>query len=136
MGEIAALIGQCDEFIGYDSACQHIAAAVQTPAVTIFAGSNDMNFVRRWSACGNVPHKIVHVDTLTDPQNINTNEVISRIMAERPKKETEDRRRRQDRIQKSTLDTDSVCQNLCPISRSRRYEGAIYLSVGRVTTGL
>jgi ADP-heptose:LPS heptosyltransferase len=92
VGEVTALINQCDEFIGYDSACQHIAAAVQTPAVTIFAGSNDMNFVRRWSAYGNVPHKIVHVDTLTSPQNIDTNEVISRIMAERQK--TEARRQR------------------------------------------
>lgn len=92
VGEVAALIAECDEFIGYDSACQHIAAAVQIPAVTIFAGSNDMNFVRRWSACGKVPHKIVHVDTVTDPQNIDTNEVISRIMAERQK--TEDRRQR------------------------------------------
>lgn len=95
VGEVAALIAECDEFIGYDSACQHIAAAVQTPAVTIFAGSNDMNFVRRWSACGNISHKIVHVDTLTDSQNININEVISRIMAERPKTG--------DRIQKLVL---------------------------------
>jgi len=95
VGEIAALIAQCDEFIGYDSACQHIAAAVRTPAVTIFAGSNDMNFVRRWSACGKTQHKIVHVDTFTDPQNVNTSEVISRIMAERPKK--------QDRRQKPAL---------------------------------
>jgi ADP-heptose:LPS heptosyltransferase len=92
IGEIAALIAQCDEFIGYDSACQHIAAAVQTPAVTIFAGSNDMHFVRRWSACGKAQHKIVHVDTLTDPQNVDANEVVSRIMAERPK--TEERRQK------------------------------------------
>lgn len=87
VGEVAAMIAECDECIGYDSACQHIAAAVQTPAVTIFAGSNDMNFVRRWSACGKAPHKIVHVDTVTNPQNIDTNEVISQIMAERQKTE-------------------------------------------------
>ncbi len=28
IGEIAAMIGGSDEFIGYDSACQHIAAAI------------------------------------------------------------------------------------------------------------
>ena len=27
IGEIAAIIANCDEYIGYDSACQHIAAA-------------------------------------------------------------------------------------------------------------
>ncbi len=101
IGQISALLAVSDEFIGYDSACQHIAAAVQTPTLTIFAGSNDMHFVRRWSACGNAQHKIVHVDTLTDPQNVNMNEVISRVMAERHKKE--------DRKQKTEfriLDTD------------------------------
>jgi ADP-heptose:LPS heptosyltransferase len=83
IGEIAALIAECDEFIGYDSACQHIAAAAQTPTLTIFAGSNNMKFIRRWSACGKTQCKIVHVNTLTDPQHINSDEVILRIMEER-----------------------------------------------------
>ena len=83
IGEIAALIAECDEFIGYDSACQHIAAAAQKPTLTIFAGSNNMNFIRRWSACGNTQCKIVHVNTLTNPRHINTDEVILRIMEER-----------------------------------------------------
>jgi ADP-heptose:LPS heptosyltransferase len=83
IGEIAALIAECDEFIGYDSACQHIAAAAQTPTLTVFAGSNNMNFVRRWSACGNTQCSIVHVNTLTDPRHINTDEVVLRIMEER-----------------------------------------------------
>jgi ADP-heptose:LPS heptosyltransferase len=83
IGEIAALIAECDEFIGYDSACQHISAAAQKPTLTIFAGSNNMKFIRRWSACGNTQCKIVHVNTLTDPQHINTDEVILRIMEER-----------------------------------------------------
>jgi ADP-heptose:LPS heptosyltransferase len=83
IGEIAALIAECDEFIGYDSACQHIAAAARTPTLTVFAGSNNMNFIRRWSACGNTQCKIVHVNTLTDPRHINTGEVILRIMEER-----------------------------------------------------
>jgi hypothetical protein len=83
IGEIAALIAECDEFIGYDSACQHIAAATETPTLTIFAGSNNMKFIRRWSACGDTQCKIVHVNTLTDPQHINTDEVILRIMEER-----------------------------------------------------
>ena len=83
IGEVAALIAQCDEFIGYDSACQHIAAAAKVPTLTVFAGSNNMHFVRRWSACGDTPCKIVHVNTLADPSHIDTDAVVLRIMEER-----------------------------------------------------
>ena len=83
IGEVAALIAECDEFIGYDSACQHIAAAAKVPTLTIFAGSNNMHFVRRWSACGDAPCRIVHVNTLTDPAHIDTDAVVLRIMEER-----------------------------------------------------
>jgi len=83
IGEIAALIANCDEYIGYDSACQHIAAAVKTPCLTIFAGSNNMRFIRRWSAFGSNTCKIVHVDTLSDPSSIDVEDIIIRIMNER-----------------------------------------------------
>ena len=80
IGEIAALIANSDEYIGYDSACQHIAAAVKTPCLTIFAGSNNMRFIRRWSAFGPDTCKIVHVDTLSDPSSIDVENIIIRIM--------------------------------------------------------
>jgi ADP-heptose:LPS heptosyltransferase len=83
IGEIAALIANCDEYIGYDSACQHIAAALQTPCLTIFAGSNNMRFIRRWSAFSPNSCQIVHVDTLTDPTAIDVEDIITRIMNER-----------------------------------------------------
>jgi ADP-heptose:LPS heptosyltransferase len=78
--EIAALIAESNEFIGYDSACQHIAAALGTPCVTIFAGSNNMRFIRRWSAHGPKSCDIVHVDTLTDPGTIDVEDITARIM--------------------------------------------------------
>jgi ADP-heptose:LPS heptosyltransferase len=83
IGEIAALISESDEYIGYDSACQHIAAALKTPCLTIFAGSNNMRFIRRWSAFGSNTCKIVHVDTLSDPSSIDVEDVVTRIMIER-----------------------------------------------------
>ena len=83
IGEIAALIANCDEYIGYDSACTHIAAALEIPCLTIFAGSNNMRFIRRWSAFGSNTCKIVHVDTLSDPSAINEEDIIIRIMNER-----------------------------------------------------
>ena len=83
IAEMAALIAHSDEYIGYDSACQHLAAAVKTPTLTVFAGSNNMNFVRRWSACGDTECRIVHVNTLADPQHVDIDEIIARIMQER-----------------------------------------------------
>ena len=83
IGEIAALISNCDEYIGYDSACQHIAAALKTPCLTLFAGSNNMRFIRRWSAFGSNTCKIVHVDTLSDPSTIDVEDIITRVMNER-----------------------------------------------------
>ncbi len=78
--EVAALIGSCDEFIGYDSACQHIAAALDIPAYTIFAGSNNTRFVRRWRPFGSGKTEIIHVDTLTYPPVANTQNIIHRLM--------------------------------------------------------
>ncbi|SPD72236.1 hypothetical protein PITCH_A1260059 [uncultured Desulfobacterium sp.] len=80
MGEIAALISNSDEFIGYDSACQHIAAAVGVPAYTIFAGSNNTRFVRRWQACGPAKSEIIHVDTLTHPPMFDYEDIVARII--------------------------------------------------------
>jgi len=83
IGEIAALIAKCDEYIGYDSACQHIAAALEIPCLTIFAGSNNMRFIRRWSAFSPNSCQIVHVDTLTNPAAIDVEDIITRIMNQR-----------------------------------------------------
>jgi ADP-heptose:LPS heptosyltransferase len=83
IAEMAALIAHSDEYIGYDSACQHIAAAVKTPTLTVFAGSNNMSFVHRWSACGDTECRIVHVNTLSDPEHVDVDEIIARIMQER-----------------------------------------------------
>ncbi len=80
IGEFAAIISQSDKYIGYDSAGQHIAAAVETPCLTIFAGSNNMRFIRRWSACGPQRCRIVHVDTLTDPDSIDIEDIITCVM--------------------------------------------------------
>jgi hypothetical protein len=79
IGEIAALIGSSDEFIGYDSACQHMAVALGIPCITIFAGSNNTRFIRRWSASGSGPSAIVHVDTLTNSSAIEVEDIITRI---------------------------------------------------------
>lgn len=80
MGEIGSLINESDEFIGYDSACQHIAAALGVPACTVFAGSNNVRFIRRWRACGSNVSEIVFVDTLSNDREIDIEEVVTRVL--------------------------------------------------------
>jgi ADP-heptose:LPS heptosyltransferase len=82
IGEMAALISVSDAFIGYDSACQHIAAALKVPTTTVFAGTNNMGFIRRWSARGDTRCSIVHVNTLEEPSQVDIDDVVLRIMGE------------------------------------------------------
>ena len=83
IGQIAALIAPCDEFIGYDSACQHMAAALGVTCYTVFAGTNSSRFVRRWRARGPGSAHVIHVDTLSHPQAVDTEEVVARILDRR-----------------------------------------------------
>jgi ADP-heptose:LPS heptosyltransferase len=85
IGEMAALIAESDDYIGYDSACQHIAAALAVPTITVFAGTDNPAFVRRWSACGNTSCAVVHVESSGDLKLSDTNEIINRIMHLRAK---------------------------------------------------
>lgn len=80
IGEMAALISCSDEYIGYDSACQHIAAAFGVPTCTVFAGTNDPDFVRRWRATGTGMTRIVHVDTLTAPAMFTDDDIVARVI--------------------------------------------------------
>jgi ADP-heptose:LPS heptosyltransferase len=52
IGRLAALIGQSDLYIGYDSAGQHIAAALGVPTVDIFTGFSSPRMPRRWAPHG------------------------------------------------------------------------------------
>ena len=83
IGEIAAVISESDEFIGYDSACQHIAAAAGIPSCTVFAGSNNPRFVRRWHARGQNVSRIIHVDNLSRDKMFDNADIIARINAAR-----------------------------------------------------
>ncbi len=52
IGALGALIGQADGFFGYDSCCQHIASALDTPSVIAFAGAPNARFQARWHSQG------------------------------------------------------------------------------------
>jgi ADP-heptose:LPS heptosyltransferase len=83
IGQMAALIDASDEYIGYDSACQHIAAAQSIPTTTVFAGTNNPTFIRRWSAYGKNACHVIHAGIQPDGKCIDVDDIIERIMQER-----------------------------------------------------
>jgi len=49
LGELAAVCGEVDGYLGYDSCGQHLANAAGIPAVTVFTGHPHSRFLDRWS---------------------------------------------------------------------------------------
>jgi hypothetical protein len=58
----AGLIGSSDLCVGYDSACQHLAAALGIPAIDIFAGFHSARMPQRWRPTGPAPVTMIVVD--------------------------------------------------------------------------
>ena len=83
IGQIASLIAQSNEFIGYDSACQHIAASQSVPTYTVFTGSNNVRFIRRWTACGNNTSEIIFVDRSQRMIDEDIHSIVDRVMDKR-----------------------------------------------------
>jgi ADP-heptose:LPS heptosyltransferase len=52
IGRFAALIAGSAAYIGYDSAGQHIAAALGVPTIDIFTGFTSPRMPKRWSPYG------------------------------------------------------------------------------------
>lgn len=82
IGVFAGLIAASDEYIGYDSAGQHIAAALGVPTITIFVNSNNVKFAERWRpfGAGRIDAVTVEGGTLLRKTAV-VNDVFSRIVA-------------------------------------------------------
>ena len=59
IGAFSALTAECDEYVGYDSAGQHIAAALGVPTVSIFSRIAPELFRNRWKPTGPGVSKLV-----------------------------------------------------------------------------
>ena len=81
IGPFAALIGKSDEYVGYDSACQHIAAALGVPAIDIFAQAVSAVFQERWKPTGKSLVYIVSPRTNADNRTKSDPEIES-VLAE------------------------------------------------------
>jgi len=75
LSTVTALLGYADVFVGYDSACQHIAAAVGTPGVVVFVDPPSPTFVHRWCAPG---MSAVVVDRASDAGCSNATDRVQR----------------------------------------------------------
>lgn len=81
IGTYCALIGTAEEYVGYDSGGQHVAAALGTPTIDIFAHSPYPLFAHRWTPYG--PGRIAVVDaTQRDlPGPAGSPDVIRQVLA-------------------------------------------------------
>jgi ADP-heptose:LPS heptosyltransferase len=85
IGMLAALIAQSDLYIGYDSAGQHIAAAVGTPCIDVFAGYSSPRMLDRWRPAGIAASQVIAADP---SRAVDTNEILSATLAARQRLET------------------------------------------------
>jgi ADP-heptose:LPS heptosyltransferase len=81
IGSFAALVAGSDEYIGYDSAGQHIAAALRVPTLTIFANTDSPLFAERWRPYGPGIIEVVNFDPSSLVKKAGTlNEILERVL--------------------------------------------------------
>jgi ADP-heptose:LPS heptosyltransferase len=78
IGLLAALISESDLYIGYDSAGQHIAAALGVPCIDVFAGFVSPRMPDRWRPTGARETRVVIVDEMT---GADTNALLAGVLA-------------------------------------------------------
>lgn len=79
IGVLAGLTGASDEFIGYDSAGQHIAAALGVPTLTVFVNSGSGLFAERWHPHGPGQIRVLKIEP--DEEEL-TESRVKKILAE------------------------------------------------------
>ena len=80
IGMLAALIGESDLYIGYDSAGQHIAAALQVPCIDVFAGSSSPRMLDRWKPTGKAETRVLAINSETrasDSEKLTANVLLT-----------------------------------------------------------
>lgn len=80
LGAIASLIEGADLFIGYDSACQHLASALGTPSVIIFAGAPHQRFIDRWRPLGKTSSIIIPVKSHPPLSDKTSRTIFSQVL--------------------------------------------------------
>ncbi|MBI1760674.1 MAG: glycosyltransferase family 9 protein [Acidobacteria bacterium] len=80
IGAFAGLIAASDQYIGYDSAGQHLAAALGIPALTIFVNGNSTRFAERWRPSGRGVSKVVQLPIEQLAQKQGTDNLLAKVL--------------------------------------------------------
>lgn len=62
LSTFTSLIGEMDLCIVYDSQCQHMAAALEIPFITLFTGHINRIFLKRWTPLSKNFFRIIEID--------------------------------------------------------------------------
>lgn len=62
IGSLAGLIAASDQYLGYDSSGQHLAAALGVPGLTLFLTDNPPAFAERWRPSGKGEVRVLRPD--------------------------------------------------------------------------
>ncbi len=82
VGIFAALITGSNLYIGYDSAGQHIAAALKVPTLTIFVNSGSNIFPLRWHPHGSGRIKTIHLNpSQTNGIELSGHAILSQVLS-------------------------------------------------------
>jgi ADP-heptose:LPS heptosyltransferase len=76
LADFGRLVAQSQLYVGYDSAGQHLAAALGTPVIDIFAGYSSPRMIERWRPTGRAPVTMVVVR----PEGGGADEVLGRVL--------------------------------------------------------
>ena len=80
IGLLAALIGESDLYIGYDSAGQHIAAALGVDCIDVMAGFSSPRMIDRWRPTGSAETRVIVArDSALDEAISQSREMLARL---------------------------------------------------------
>jgi ADP-heptose:LPS heptosyltransferase len=85
IGRFAALIAESTAYIGYDSAGQHIAAALGVPTIDIFTGFTSPRMPERWSPHGLGPVHVLVLDGAETYHPARLNTIVDEVLAHVPR---------------------------------------------------
>ena len=83
IGVLAGSIANSDLYIGYDSAGQHIAAALGVPCIDVFAGYSSSKMLKRWKPTGRAETVVVDGEDRNPAEVANEVALVTRRMVKR-----------------------------------------------------
>jgi ADP-heptose:LPS heptosyltransferase len=84
IGRFAAMIGESTAYIGYDSAGQHIAAALGVPTIDIFTGFGSPRMPERWSPYGRGAVHVLTLDAVETYAPARLDTLVDEVLAHLP----------------------------------------------------